>query len=86
MADLQASFETAAQEAQQLAKKPDDDTMLLLYSYYKQATVGDVTGSRPGITNFVGRFKYDAWAKLKGMSKDGAMQKYVDLVEKLKKA
>ena len=84
MSDLQAQFETAAQEVQSLAKKPDDQSMLKLYALYKQATVGDVQGTRPGFSDFAGRFKYDAWAKLKGTSKDDAMQKYVDFVAQLK--
>ncbi len=84
MSELQTQFETAAQEVQQLAKKPDDQTLLKLYALYKQATVGDVQGSRPGFMDMAGRFKYDAWAKLKGASADDAMQGYVDLVEQLK--
>lgn len=84
MSDLQARFETAAQDAQKLPSKPDNNTLLKLYALYKQGTSGDVSGKRPGITNFVGRAKYDAWKKLKGTSKDNAMQSYVDLVESLK--
>ena len=83
--DLQARFETAAQEAQSLSKKPDNTTLLRLYALYKQATVGNATGSRPGISDFVGRAKFDAWAKLKNYPKEKAMQDYVALVEKLKK-
>jgi acyl-CoA-binding protein len=85
MADLKAQFETAAQEAQQLPSRPDNDTLLKLYALYKQATSGDVSGSRPGFTDFVGRAKYDAWAKLKGTTKDAAMQAYIDLVVGLKR-
>ena len=36
--------------------------------------------------DMVGRAKYDAWAKLKGMSADDAMQKYIDKVEALLKS
>ena len=36
------------------------------------------------MTDFVGRAKYDAWAAIKGKSKDDAMQDYVDLIESLK--
>ena len=57
-----------------------NDTMLELYALYKQATAGDVTGPRPGIMDLRGRAKYDAWAKRKGMTRDAAMQAYVDLV------
>ncbi|HEU5100083.1 MAG TPA: acyl-CoA-binding protein [Roseiflexaceae bacterium] len=84
MADLKAEFESAAQEAQQLPSRPDNDTLLNLYALYKQATAGDVSGSRPGFTDFVGRAKYDAWAKLKGTSKEAAMRSYIELVARLK--
>jgi len=85
MSDLQALFETAAQEAQKLSKRPDNETMLKLYAFYKQATQGDVKGSRPGMFDLVGRAKYDAWSKLRGMNQPQAQQSYVDLVELLKK-
>ena len=84
MSDLQTQFEQAAQEAQQLPEKPDNQTLLKLYAYYKQATQGNVSGRRPGFTDPVGRAKYDAWAKVKGTSKDAAMQAYIDLVARLK--
>ena len=59
-----------------------NDTMLELYALYKQATSGDVSGSRPGMMDLRGRAKYDAWAKRKGMTKDAAMQAYIELVAK----
>ena len=81
--DLKAKFEAAAAAAKQTKKRPDNPTLLKLYSYYKQATEGDVKGDRPGGFDFVGGAKYDAWSKLKGMSKDEAMQNYVKQVERL---
>ena len=83
MSDLQAQFEAAAAAAQNLSKRPDNDTLLKLYSLYKQATTGDVQGKRPGFTNPVGRVKYDAWKKIKGLGQEDAMQQYVDLVRGL---
>lgn len=83
MSDLTTKFQKAAQDAQNLPQKPDNQTLLKLYAAYKQATAGDITGKRPGFTNMVGRAKYDAWSKLKGVSKEDAMQAYIDLVEKL---
>jgi acyl-CoA-binding protein len=59
-----------------------NDTMLELYALYKQATTGDVNGSRPGMLDLRGRAKYDAWAKHKGASKDAAMESYIALVGK----
>jgi diazepam-binding inhibitor (GABA receptor modulating acyl-CoA-binding protein) len=84
MADLASQFSAAAQAAKQLPQRPDNDTLLKLYALYKQATVGDVSGSRPGFTDFAGRAKYDAWTKLKGTAKETAMQDYINLVERLK--
>ena len=84
MSDLKAKFETAAQEVQNLPERPDNLTLLKLYASYKQATMGDVTGARPGFTDRVGRAKYDAWKKLKGRSQEEAMRAYISLVERLK--
>jgi diazepam-binding inhibitor (GABA receptor modulating acyl-CoA-binding protein) len=84
MSDLQAQFTAAAAAAQSLARRPDNDTLLQLYALYKQATAGDAAGNRPGFTDIVGRAKYDAWTRLKGISKDKAMLDYISLVERLK--
>jgi acyl-CoA-binding protein len=84
MANLKAAFETAVAASKQLPQKPDNMTLLKIYSLYKQATEGDVEGKRPGFTDLVGRAKYDAWAAVKGKSADEAMQEYIDLIESLK--
>jgi diazepam-binding inhibitor (GABA receptor modulator, acyl-CoA-binding protein) len=81
--DLKTKFEAAAAAAKQTKKKPDNATLLKLYAYYKQSTEGDVSGARPGGFDFVGGAKYDAWAKLKGTSRDDAMQGYIKQVDKL---
>jgi len=52
--------------------------MLKFYSYFKQATQGPCTGSRPAFYDIAGRAKYDAWKKLGNMSREEAMAKYVD--------
>lgn len=85
MSDLSSLFQKAAAEAQNLAKRPDNETMLKLYALYKQATQGDVTGKRPGMMDMVGRAKFDAWSSQKGLSTDQAKQAYIDLVEALKR-
>ncbi len=59
-------------------------TLLKIYALYKQATVGDVEGKRPGFTDMVARAKYDAWAEQQGTAPDAAMQAYIDLIEDLK--
>jgi acyl-CoA-binding protein len=84
MSELRRRFEQAAQEVQSLPRKPDNDTLLRLYALYKQSTVGDVAGNRPGFTDFTGRAKYDAWAKIKGTPSETSMQQYIDLAAQLK--
>jgi len=84
MADLKARFDKAAADSKKLPEKPDNATLLQLYSLYKQASVGDVEGKRPGFTDMVGRAKWDAWNAIKGKDAKAAMQEYVDLVESLK--
>lgn len=86
MPDLKAEFEQATQDVQKLPKKPDDKTLLSLYAFYKQATAGDVQGSRPTGFDLVGKAKYDAWAKIKGTSSEMAMQAYIELVKRLQAA
>ena len=84
MASLKSQFDQAVAESKQLPEKPGNATLLKIYALYKQASEGDVDGKRPGMTDFVGRAKYDAWAALEGKAKNDAMQDYVDLIESLK--
>ena len=62
-------------------KAPDNDTLLALYSLYKQATVGDVSGERPGALDMVNRAKFDAWTARKGTAREDAMKAYIELVD-----
>ncbi len=85
MATLKAQFEAAAAAIKKLDDDPGNDVKLQLYALFKQGSEGDVEGKRPGFTDMVGRAKFDAWAKVKGLTKDEAMKKYVDLVGSLSK-
>ncbi|MBT8248200.1 MAG: acyl-CoA-binding protein [Acidimicrobiia bacterium] len=84
MSDLADRFANAAAESKSLPERPGNDDILKLYALYKQGSLGDVAGDRPGMMDFVGRAKYDAWADVAGMSQDDAMTAYIDLVESLK--
>lgn len=84
MSDLEVRFKTASEESVKLSKAPDTATKLKMYALFKQGSEGDVQGTRPGFADLIARTKYDAWAGLKGNSKEEAMQKYIDLVESLK--
>lgn len=85
MDELENRFVAATEQAQKLPKRPNNDVLLKLYALYKQATSGDVSGRRPGFTDPVGRAKYDSWKKVKGQSKEAAMQEYISMVDELLK-
>lgn len=78
-----SAFEQAQKDVHTLSQKPDSADLLDLYALFKQAQDGDVKGDRPGMMNIAGRFKYDAWAKLNGMSKVDAEAGYVAKVQGL---
>jgi acyl-CoA-binding protein len=80
---LAEDFASAQARVKGLKTTPDSSELLELYALFKQGTQGDVQGARPGMLDFKGRAKYDAWAGQKGVSKDSAMQSYVSLVERL---
>lgn len=83
--ELKEQFEKAAADSKLLPSKPDNITLLQLYSLYKQGTEGDVNVEAPvNMFDFVAKAKYEAWESLKGKTKEAAMQEYVALVTKLK--
>jgi acyl-CoA-binding protein len=86
MSDLKTRFEEAVNYIQNAEGdlQPSNDMKLEFYALYKQATVGDVGGKRPGMMDFVNRAKYDAWAEEKGTSSEDAMQQYIDKLNKVK--
>lgn len=83
---LQAEFEQAQADSKNLPERPDNMTLLKIYALFKQASTGDADGKRPGMTDMVGRAKWDAWNAIAGTSKEDAMQQYVDLIHELKDA
>ncbi|MES2558119.1 MAG: acyl-CoA-binding protein [Bacteroidota bacterium] len=80
---LEEQFEQASKDVHTLKERPGNDVLLNLYSLHKQASVGDVTGEKPGMFDFIAAAKYNAWATKKGLTRDEAMQRYVDLVNSL---
>ena len=80
---LADDFRSAQERVKTLKTRPSNDTLLELYSLFKQATEGDVQGKRPGMLDLKGRAKYDAWAGRRGVGREPAMQQYVALVDRL---
>lgn len=86
MADSDAALADAFAAAQARIKPVTglaSDQLLELYALYKQATAGDVTGSRPGMMDVKGRAKHDAWARRQGTSRAAAIAAYIALVDRL---
>lgn len=79
---LKQKFETAVEKSKALPSQPSN-VQLDMYGLFKQATIGDCEGGRPGMLDVRGRAKWDAWDKRRGMEEDDAMEAYVKLVEKL---
>ncbi len=82
---LAEQFHQAVAESKSLPSRPDNSTLLRLYSLYKQATDGDASAeSDAGMFDFVAKAKHNAWSELRGQSKESAMEAYVQLYNELK--
>lgn len=83
--DLKEQFEQAASDSKSLSSKPSNETLLQLYSLYKQGSIGDVNTDPPSNPfDFVAKAKYEAWTGLKGKSTTDAMTEYIELINRLK--
>lgn len=63
----------------------EQSDQLKLYSYYKQATLGDNKTPSPSFFDMRGCAKWNAWNLVKGLSKNESMTKYIQLVAFIKK-
>ncbi|KAF7045652.1 hypothetical protein CFC21_054736 [Triticum aestivum] len=80
---LQEEFEEYAEKAKTLPDTTTNESMLCLYSLYKQATVGPVNTARPGMFDLKGKAKWDAWKSVEAKSKEEAMADYITKVKQL---
>lgn len=83
MSALSPQFENAKARLGDLKEDPGNEVKLKIYGLFKQSTVGSVTTKRPGIIDFVGRAKWDAWNAVGSMSQEDAQKAYIDLVNSL---
>lgn len=81
---LSEQFTQAQSDSKNLPERPDNMTLLKIYALFKQASNGDASGERPGLTDMIGRAKWDAWHALAGTTKEAAQQQYIDLINSLK--
>lgn len=83
MSDLTDQFSKAAIDVKKLNFLPGNETLLFLYGYYKQATIGDCNTNTPFFWDVKATAKYNAWNSLKGLSKFTAMNLYITKVNQL---
>jgi len=81
---LADQFAQAQLDSKNLPERPDNMTLLKIYALFKQASNGDASGERPGMTDMIGRAKWDAWNSLAGTTQEAAQQHYIDLINSLK--
>jgi len=84
---MSAEFTKAAEDSKKLKSTPNNDQLLELYSLYKVGNGEDISKvSKPGVFDLKGKAKYNAWQKEveAGTTKEGAQQRYIALVDKLK--
>ncbi|EFP76926.2 hypothetical protein PGT21_004884 [Puccinia graminis f. sp. tritici] len=91
MSEIDKKFDRATELVKSLPSdgddKPSQEEQLEFYALFKQATVGDVNSSRPGMMDFTGKYKWDAWKAKEGMKSEEAKTKYVELLKsKLEKS
>jgi acyl-CoA-binding protein len=62
-----------------------EDVQLLLYAYFKQATVGpaEESGVNVSFFDYVGKAKFAAWQKLQKTPRSDAMKEYISIVHSL---
>ena len=79
--ELTEQFETAQLSVKTLTERPGNEELLDLYALFKQVTEGDNKTKKPGMFDMKGQFKWKQWKSKEGLTKDAAMQSYVDLVQ-----
>ncbi len=81
--ELDKEFEKYIEIGNNMPPQAADD-MLIAYAFYKQATIGDITGVRPTeSSNVVQTFKFDAWRRLEGMPMLEAKKRYIQTIKEL---
>ena len=81
---LDEDFQSSVDDINNKVNKTlSDEELKEIYAFYKQATVGDVNVDRPGMLDFKGKAKWDAWNSKKGITQEKAKEEYVQLAKKL---
>ncbi|XP_055737214.1 enoyl-CoA delta isomerase 2-like [Salvelinus fontinalis] len=76
-------FNCAKSQMGTLKNDPGNEAKLNIYALFKQATQGPCNTPKPGMLDYVGKAKWDAWKSLGSVSQEDARQQYVDLIDSL---
>ena len=80
---LEEDFERAQKRVWEL-KQCSNDEKLKIYGLFKQAMVGDINTSEPGMfSGLKTRAKWEAWKGNEGLSQMVAKREYIKLVRNL---
>ncbi|ALC40004.1 CG8814 [Drosophila busckii] len=87
MANTEERFQAAVNVIKGLPKngpyQPSTSMMLKFYGLFKQATEGACAPKKPGFWDVVGRAKWDAWNSNRHLSKEQAMEGYVESLKEI---
>uniref|UniRef100_A0A6M2DL65 Putative acyl-coa-binding domain-containing protein n=1 Tax=Xenopsylla cheopis TaxID=163159 RepID=A0A6M2DL65_XENCH len=76
-------FDKAVEDVKNLKTQPGNDDLLEVYALFKQASVGDCNTEKPGMLDFKGKAKWEAWKSKTGMDSNAAKEAYVKKVQGL---
>ena len=80
MTDKAKYFEKAALDVVKHVKELSNEKKLKLYGLFKQAKFGDNNTEKPGLLDFKGKAKWEAWNEVKGKDREVAKNEYVEFV------
>ncbi|KAL3860200.1 hypothetical protein ACJMK2_010356 [Sinanodonta woodiana] len=86
MGAYDAEFDEAKKRLNTLKEDPGNENKLKIYALFKQVTVGKCNAPKPGMMDFVGKAKWQAWSSLGDLQQDEAQKQYIALVNSLVKA
>jgi diazepam-binding inhibitor (GABA receptor modulating acyl-CoA-binding protein) len=76
---MEETFNISIDLIKTLSNKLSKDELIDVYKYYKQAQIGDININKPNFFNIKESTKWEAWNSVKGLSKEKAMEEYINL-------
>ncbi|XP_046543412.1 acyl-CoA-binding domain-containing protein 6-like isoform X2 [Haliotis rubra] len=80
MENVEELFKSATKFVRTIAGKIENEALLYFYARFKQVKEGPCRVPKPGMFDFQGKQKWEAWKKLGTMSRKKAMMEYVSFL------